>query len=61
MPMQMLDLDQFRRDVQAIPGNVVAATKAQIEQLIDAAAEGQKARQELAKLQKKSGAMLVAA
>jgi hypothetical protein len=59
--MQMLDLDRLKRDMHAVPGNVVAATKAQMDMLIDAAAEGQKAIKQLADLQKKSGALLVAA
>jgi hypothetical protein len=57
----MLDLDRLKRDMHAVPGNVVAATKAQMDMLIDAAAEGQKAIKQLADLQKKSGALLVAA
>jgi hypothetical protein len=59
--MQMLDLERLKRDMHAVPGNVVAATKAQMDTLIDAAAEGQRAIQELAELQRKSGAVLVAA
>ena len=60
MSMQMLDLDRLKREMHAISGNLMVATKGQFDMLIDAAAEGQKARQQLADLQK-SGVILVAA
>jgi len=58
--MTMLNLAKLREGIAALPGEAVTATKAQLNQLIDAADAGQKAIAKLAELQK-AGIVMVAA